>query len=109
VGTSRAGYYDDWLEAFQLCPHFDVTRPLGKRLKNVVLELGLHLEGLENAEQAGGLCTTYLKTWIKNDKRSDRTIGIEEAVGQFFLQKILSLGYRALHTKIQSSRVVKGT
>ena len=25
VGTSRAGYYNDWLEVFQGCPHFDVT------------------------------------------------------------------------------------
>jgi hypothetical protein len=25
LGTSRAGYYNDWLEAFQSCPHFDVT------------------------------------------------------------------------------------
>jgi len=25
LGTSRAGYYNDWLEAFQNCPHFDVT------------------------------------------------------------------------------------
>jgi hypothetical protein len=25
LGTSRAGYYNDWLEAFQNSPHFDVT------------------------------------------------------------------------------------
>ena len=25
LGTSRAGYYNDWLEAFQCCRHFDVT------------------------------------------------------------------------------------
>jgi hypothetical protein len=62
VGTSRAGYYHDWLEAFQRCPHFDITRLFDKLLKNVVLELGLNLEGLENAEKLDDLCTTYLKT-----------------------------------------------
>lgn len=25
LGTSRASYYNDWLEAFQNCPHFEVT------------------------------------------------------------------------------------
>lgn len=25
LGTKRAAYYDDWLEAFQSCPHFKVT------------------------------------------------------------------------------------
>jgi len=25
LGTARASYYDDWLEAFQNCPHFEVT------------------------------------------------------------------------------------
>ena len=25
LGTKRAAYYDDWLEAFQICPHFETT------------------------------------------------------------------------------------
>ncbi len=25
LGTKRAAYYDDWLDAFQSCPHFEVT------------------------------------------------------------------------------------